>query len=176
MSSVSREMRCCFGGLEKFQRAHVVQAVGEFDQHDAHVVHHGQNHLADVFGLARFGRHHVQAADFGDAFDEMRDFGAEALVDARDGKLGVFDDVVQQRGGKRRGVEPHVREDVRNFQQMREVRLAGTAELLAMALGGDFIGAADQPGVFRWAIFAELVEEFLEAGVELALGAVAVEI
>ncbi len=38
-------------GLEVLERAHVVQAVGELDEHDAHVVHHRQQHLADVLGL-----------------------------------------------------------------------------------------------------------------------------
>jgi hypothetical protein len=64
---------------------------------------------------------------------------------------------------------------VRNLEQMHEIRFARLAELLTMALCGDFIGAADHPGVFGRAIFAELGEEFLEAGVELALGAVTVE-
>ena len=112
--------------VEKLERAHVVQAVGEFDEHDANVVHHGEHHLANGLGLARFGRHHFEAADFCDAFDEMGDFGAETLGDARNGKLGVFDDVVQQRGGQRRGVQAHVGEDVRDFQQMHEIRFAGT--------------------------------------------------
>src|SRR5207253_4400378 len=42
--------------LQVLQRAHVVQAVGKLDQHDAHVRHHRQQHLADVLGLARFRR------------------------------------------------------------------------------------------------------------------------
>ena len=37
-----------------FERAHVVQPVGQLHQHHANVVDHGQKHLADVFGLARF--------------------------------------------------------------------------------------------------------------------------
>jgi hypothetical protein len=45
-----------------------------------------------------------------------------------------------------------------------------------MALGGDFIGATYEPGIFGRAILAELIEEFFEAGVELALGAVSMEI
>ena len=36
------------------ERAHVVQAVGQLDEHDADVVHHGQHHLAQVLGLLLF--------------------------------------------------------------------------------------------------------------------------
>ena len=59
-------------GRKIFERAHVVQAIGELHHHDANVVHHGEKHLADVFGLARFGCEQVEPADFRDAFDEPR--------------------------------------------------------------------------------------------------------
>src|SRR6266849_868180 len=59
---------------------------------------------------------------------------------------------------------------------MGEVRVTGGANLVAVPFGGDFVGAADKPGIFRRAILAELGKEFLEAGVELALGAVAMEV
>src|SRR5271163_421184 len=47
-------------GREIFERAHVVQAVGEFDHHHADVVDHGEEHLADVFGLAVFRGEQVE--------------------------------------------------------------------------------------------------------------------
>ena len=33
------------------QRAHVMQAVGEFDENYAHIARHRQQHLAEVLGL-----------------------------------------------------------------------------------------------------------------------------
>ena len=55
MSIVSRAMRVCALLGQVLQRAHVVQAVGELDQDDADVVDHGQEHLAEVLGLALLG-------------------------------------------------------------------------------------------------------------------------
>src|SRR5580692_1122641 len=72
-------------------------------------------------------------------------------------------------------VEAEAGEDVCDLEQVHEVWLAGFAELLTVALGGDVVGATDHPGVFGGAILAELGEELFQAGVELALGAVAVE-
>ncbi len=72
-------------GFEVFECAHVVEPVGQLDENDADVVHHGEQHFADVFGLARFRRHHVQAADFRYPLDEMGDL---------DGIFGVFDGIV----------------------------------------------------------------------------------
>src|SRR5207245_8597432 len=88
---------------------------------------------------------------------------------------GVCDSVMENRGGEGGGVETHVREDVGDFEQVREIRVAGTAELVMMTLGGDFVGAANHPGIFGGAVLAELFEELFEACVELANGAVAVE-
>jgi hypothetical protein len=138
--------------VEIFERAHVVEAIGQLDENDTDIVHHGQQHLADVFGLTRFGRHHVQAADFRHAFDKASDFFAEAFGDAGDGILGVFDGVMKNRGGERGGVEAHVGENVGDFEEMREVGLPGTAKLVVVAFGSDFVGAAHHPGIFGWAI------------------------
>jgi hypothetical protein len=46
MSSVSCEIRARFLGLEKLHRPHVVQTVRKFDEHDADVGDHRENHLS----------------------------------------------------------------------------------------------------------------------------------
>src|SRR2546423_14876322 len=40
----------------------------------------------------------------------------------------------------------------------------------------DFVGSSNQPGIFRRSILAKFIEGFLEPSVELAVGAIAVEI
>ena len=77
------------------QRAHVVQAVGQLDEHHADVIHHGQHHLAHVFGLRLFRRGEVNFADLGDAFDDVGDLLAEFGLDLVHGHRGVFHGVVQ---------------------------------------------------------------------------------
>ena len=90
--------------------AHVVEAIGELDEHDAHVLGHGDEHLADVFGLVLLGAAHVDLAELGDAVDELGDVVAEAALLVA-GDLGVLDGVVEQRGRERFRVEPEIRED-----------------------------------------------------------------
>ena len=116
-------------GREVLQGAHVVQTVGQLDEHHADVVHHGQHHLAHVFRLRFFGRGEVDLADLGDAFDDVGDLLAELGFDLVDGDRRVFDGVVQQPGGDGRGVEPHLGQQNRDLQRMREVGLARLAEL-----------------------------------------------
>jgi hypothetical protein len=83
---------------------------------------------------------------------------------------------MEERCGQSGGVEAHVSEDVRYFEKVGDVGVAGTAELVSMAFGSDVKGPADEPGIIRGAIGAELGEELLKASVDLPLGAVAIEI
>ena len=93
-----------------------------------------------------------------------------------EGEFRILDDVVKQRRSQGRGVQAKVGQDVSNFQEMRDVRIAGVAELVAVAFGGDLVGAAHQPGIIGGAIQAEFFEEFLEAVVEVPFRAVTVEV
>ena len=68
-----------------FQGAHIVQAIGQFDQDDADVVDHGEHHLAQVFCLLLFAGGEVDLADLGDAFYDVRDLLAEFFADVDDG-------------------------------------------------------------------------------------------
>ena len=77
------------------QRAHVVQAVRQFDEDDADVVHHGEHHLAEVFRLLLFPGGEIDLADLGDALDDVRDLFAELLADIDDGDRSVLDGIVQ---------------------------------------------------------------------------------
>ena len=82
-----------------FERAHVVQSVGEFDEYDADVIDHGEHHLAQVFSLRFLARGEIDLADLGDAFDDVRDLLTKFFADVDDGDRGVFDGVVEQAGG-----------------------------------------------------------------------------
>jgi hypothetical protein len=79
-------------------------------------------------------------------------------------------------GGESGGIEFDVREDVSHFEKMNDVRIAGAAELVAMAFGSDVVSAADEPGILGGAIGFEFLEELFEAGVHLPLGTVPIEI
>src|SRR5262249_17786356 len=144
------------GGFQKFQGAHIVQSVGELNQDHADVLHHGQQHFSDVFRLPRLWRHHIQATDLGYAFDQLGNFRPEALLKPRHGEFRIFDDVVQQRRGKRGGVHAYVGKDVRDFEQVGNVGVAGTTKLVSVALGGNFVGAPDGPRVFGRPVPAQL--------------------
>ena len=122
------------------QRTHVVQAIGQLDQHHANVVHHGEHHLANVLRLRFFTRGEIDFADLGYTFDDVGNLFAELVADLFDGDSGIFDRVVQQPSRNRCGVELHLGQHTRHFEWMYEVRLSRGAGLAFMVLQGEFVG------------------------------------
>jgi hypothetical protein len=82
---------------------------------------------------------------------------------------------MQKSGRQRDGIEAHVRKDVSDFEKVCKVGVARSAQLIAMPLCRNLVRAPDHPGIFRGAILAQLGEQFVQASVQLALGAVAME-
>ena len=73
--------------------------------------------------LALLGGRKADGADLGDPGDHMRHFRPEMLLDLLDARQGVFDDVVQQTGGNRHRVEPHVGQDARHLEGVDQIGL-----------------------------------------------------
>ena len=152
-------------GVEIFERAHVVQAIGQLDQHHAHVVDHGQKHLANVLGLARFGSEQIEAADLRDAFDQAGHVGTKFGGKLFESDFRVFDDVVKDRGAERGRVELHIRQEMGDFNRMGEIGFARKADLAVMMFGGEIVGAAKEVEIVARAILANLVDQLDEAQV-----------
>ncbi len=151
-------------GREKLQGAHVVQTVGQLDEHHADVIHHGQHHLAHVLGLGFFGGGEIDFADLGDAFDDVGNLLAEFGIDLVDGYGSVFDRVVQQAGGDGGGVEPHLGQQHGYFQRMHQVGLARLAGLTFVMFEGEFVGFPDEGQVVVGPVGADLAQKIAEAG------------
>ena len=145
------------------ERAHVVQAVGEFDEHDADVVDHGEHHLAQILGLRFFPRREIDLADLGDAFDDVRDLLAKFLADFDAGDGRVFDRVVQQAGGDGDRVHAHIRENVGDFEGMDQIGLAGRAMLAGVVLLRKLIGALDEIEIVVGTVLAQLPHQLAES-------------
>ncbi len=88
-------MRRRFSARHHAQGAHVVQAVGELDQDDADVAHHGQQHLAEIFRLRLGMGFEFDLGELADAVDQFGDFGAELAGELLLGRAGVFDHIMQ---------------------------------------------------------------------------------
>jgi hypothetical protein len=106
-----------------------VQAVGELDQHDAHIARHGEQHLAEVLGLRVLGRLEFDAVELGDAVHQLRHRLAEGVGDLVLGDRRVLGYVVQQRRHQRLAIQMPVGQDLGHRKGVRDVRVAGLARL-----------------------------------------------
>ncbi len=156
--------------FQMLEGAHVVQAVGQLDEDDAHVGHHGQQHLAHVLGLAVFAVGELDLVDLGDAFDDVRHLVAESGVDFLAGCGRVFDRIVEQAGGDGRGVELHLGQDFRHFEGVNDVGLAGGAHLAGMVLDAELPGLANEGDVFAGAVGLDLAQEGFKPLIDDFLG------
>ena len=124
--------------------AHIVQAIGELHEQDAHVFGDGEQELAQVFRLRGLARHQFEPIELGEALDELPDVVAEYVVDIGTGRVGVLDRVMQERRGDRRVVKLQIGENGGDFERMGEIGVAGGALLTAMRLHGVDIGAIEE--------------------------------
>jgi hypothetical protein len=148
---------------EVFERAHVVQAVGQLDQHHADVVDHGQEHLAHVERLPLLVRRVVQLGYLGETVDQVRHLRAEVLFDHLERDVGVFDYVVQQPGGHADGVQLELRQYVRHFERVDQIGLARLSDLTPVLARGKQVGLAQQLLVRAGVVLANLFQNSLES-------------
>ena len=120
MSSVSSAIRCRLSAGTILQRAHIVQAVGQFDEEHPHVVGDGEEQLAEIFRLFGAFGDEIEPSQLGQALDQLADFAPEGPIDVLARRFGVLDRVVQHGRDDRRIVEPHLGEDRGDLQRMRE--------------------------------------------------------
>ena len=116
------------------QRAHVVRAVGQLDEDDAHVARHGQQHLAEGLGLVLFAGVELQLVQLGQAVHQFSHGGAKAVDQIGLGDAAVFHGVVQQGGHQGLGVELPGGALGRHGNRVGDVGLATVAQLAQVGL------------------------------------------
>ena len=145
------------------ESAHVVKAVRQLDEDDAHVVHHRQQHLPEVLRLPLLARREWNRAYLRDPFDDVGDLRTEETAHVLDGGQRVLDDVVQQAGRDRHVVEMHLGDEMRNLQRVRDVLLPGPADLTRMLQGRELVGPMQQIRIRVRVVRADRAEQILEA-------------
>ena len=78
--------------------AHVVGAIGQFDQDDPHVAGHGQQHLAKGLGLVFFAGVELELFQLGQTVHQLGHGSPKSLDQLRFGDAAVFHGIVQQGG------------------------------------------------------------------------------
>ena len=141
-----------------------MHAIGQFDHDHADVAHHGEQHLAEAFGLRFLAVLELDLIEFA---DPIHQFCHDLPEDAGDFGLGggrILDDVVQYRGDQSVGVETQIREDVGDRDGVGDVGFARDPLLALMLLGAEIVGFANPLYLGRGQVGLELVEELTDPG------------
>ena len=144
-----------------------METVCQLDEDDADVIDHRQQHLAECLGLALLRGGESDRTDLRDPLHDVGHLGTEELVDALDGREGIFNHVVQQAGRHRHDVQFHVGKKVRNCKRMDEIGLARVADLSPVLERREHIGPAQQFDIGGRTVRPDLFYEILEANHEM---------
>ena len=132
-------------GRHRAERLHVVQAIRQLDEDDTNVLDHRQHHLAETFCLGLGPAVELDLVQLAHAVNDERDVFTELRSDLFERCLGVFDDIVQDRGTDGLPVEVHVRQFLGDRDRVSDVWLARFPGLALMGAGTEFVGF-ENPG------------------------------
>ena len=150
-------------GLLVFEGAHVVQPVGQLDEHHADVLAHGQEHLAQGFGLLLLAGGEVQPGELRDAVHQQRHLRAELLLDGLGGDLlDVLHAVVQKPRRDGGCVQGQVGQRVGHAERMDDIGLARASFLARVRLVGKLIGLFDQRKISVRMVFGDFRQQIID--------------
>ncbi|SIJ70857.1 Uncharacterised protein [Mycobacteroides abscessus subsp. abscessus] len=133
------------GGGDELPRAGIVEAVGEFDDEDADVLGHRDDHLPH--GLRLGGLTVGELVELRHPVDHRGDLGAEGLGELLERVVGVLDGVVEQSRRQGDGEHADLGEDRRHRHRVGDVGVPGLPGLTAVGLLGDRVGTDDEVDV-----------------------------
>ena len=141
---------------KKIQRTHVVQTVGKLDNDDADILRHGDKNFAEIFRFRLFFRLEHDFIEFGYARNKLKHLVAEFAAHVLFVRLGILDDVVQQRRRNRIGVESELDQNFRYRTRVNKVRFARRAPLVTVRILGKIVCVQQHITAFVRVIFVYL--------------------
>ena len=123
------------------ERAHVVQAVRQLDQHDPDIPGHGQDHFPEGFSLGFLPVGEVQFVQLGNAVHKVRNLITELCTECFEGDaFAVFNGIMKKPRSNRRGIDHQFSQNGCHQAGVGEISLTGLAELAFMGLFGKLPG------------------------------------
>ena len=110
--------------------AHIVQPVGDLDQHHPDVLGHGHEHFTQIFHLRLLGGGEIGLGQLGDTLDQLGHGLAEDLFNVGVGGIRVLNAVVEQGAQHGVDIQTHFRHDLGHGQRVNDVGRTVLSELI----------------------------------------------
>ena len=120
--------------------AHVVQAVGNFNEDDTDILRHSHQHLAQIFALLILFAGVLHPRQFGYAFHNISNLGAEFFCNVRMGEGSVFNNIMQESRYDGILIQAHVKADICCRDTVRHIGGSVFSLLAGMSITCHFIG------------------------------------
>ena len=130
--------------LERPQRPHVVEPVGQFHQHHPDITGHRQKHPPQVLGLGLGAVVEVNAAQFRHPLHQLAHLRTEMQLDLVGGDVGVLHHVVQEPGRDHAGAGTDVPQQIGNGNGVNDVGITTGPELALVQLKPEIKGRHQQ--------------------------------
>jgi hypothetical protein len=101
------------------KRSHIMESISQLDQDHPNIFRHRQHHLPKTFGLVLQATAEGEFTDLRQAVYKIADLVAKGLFDLLQRRMGIFYDIVQQRGGDARHIHLHIQDDLSDGQRVR---------------------------------------------------------
>ena len=154
-------------GLE-LHGADVVDTVADLDEHDADVLGHGHEHLAQILHLLFLDGGVLHLVQLGDALHQVGHRRGESLGHLFIGGVSILDGVVEQGGHDGVRVQTQLGHQMGHLQGVGDVGGAVLAQLSLVVGLGILIGVPD-PGKVLLAHVFQFVFQLLESSVQFVL-------
>lgn len=124
------DIQCFFGdttalfGVERADRAHIVEPISQFDDDHPNIPGHCQRHFLKVFGLCLGSCFEADVRELTDTVNQFSDSFTKLGLQRIFGDPGVFDDIMQHRRHQTLVIHPHIRENFSDLKGMDDVGIA----------------------------------------------------
>ena len=145
-----------------FNRPHVVQTVGKFDQDNAQIARHRHEQLAEVLSLFCLGRSQLNIGQLCNAIDEFGDFTGKEAFYLRKAGFGVFDRIVQKCRHDRRVVHLLMSENACDGHWVGEIWFPRMTKLPLVHFGAKGKCITEQLFISSRVVSADQRDQFLD--------------
>ena len=123
-----------------------MQAIGQLDDDDAHVLRHRDEHFAQVFSLRLLPTHSAgqgETTELGHPVDKHRDLFGKLIAELLVRDAAVLHNVMQQGGLEHRHLQLQAGAAHRRGERVLDVGPAGGSLMLAVGVRGVVVGGFD---------------------------------